>query len=116
MIKNYFDLTGKNAIVTGGSRGLGKSFAEHLAGAGANIIIIDIIRDEKTEKDIAAYGVTCETITFNLSDFDKYEELVDSILTKYHTVDILVNNAGIQRRYPCSDFPKADWDWYWISI
>ena len=47
--KNPFDLTGKNAIVTGASRGIGKSLAMSLANAGANIIIIDVARDEQTE-------------------------------------------------------------------
>ena len=78
--KNPFDLTGKNAIVTGASRGIGKSLAISLANAGANIIIIDVIRDEQTEQEIQKYNVTCETIT------------------------------GIQRRYPSVDFPKHDWD------
>lgn len=110
MNKNIFDLCGKNAVVTGGSRGLGKSFAQCLANAGANIIIIDVDRNEQTEKDIAAYGVTCETVVFDLADFANYDELVARILTKYQKIDILVNNAGIQRRHPSLNFPKADWD------
>ena len=110
MKNNVFDLSGKNAVVTGGSRGLGKSFAESLANAGANIIIVDVDRNEQTEKEIAAYGVSCETIQFDLADFDHYSELVDTVISKYGKVDILVNNAGIQRRHPSVDFPKADWD------
>lgn len=110
MKNNVFDLSGKNAIVTGGSRGLGKSFAESLANAGANIIIVDVDRNEQTEKDIMAYGVGCETFIFNLAEFEKYDQLVNAILGKYKKIDILVNNAGIQRRHPSADFPKADWD------
>lgn len=108
--KNPFDLTGKNAIVTGASRGIGKSLAMSLANAGANIIIIDVIRDEQTEQEIQNYNVTCETITFDLSHFEQYADLISSIIQKYKHIDILINNAGIQRRYPSVDFPKHDWD------
>ncbi|WP_334326093.1 SDR family oxidoreductase [Gilliamella apicola] len=108
--KNPFDLTGKNAIVTGASRGIGKSLAMSLANAGANIIIIDVIRDEQTEQEIQKYNVTCETITFDLSHFEQYADLISSIIQKYQHIDILINNAGIQRRYPSVDFPKHDWD------
>lgn len=108
--KNPFDLTGKNAIVTGASRGIGKSLAISLANAGANIIIIDVTRDEQTEQEIQKYNVTCETITFDLSHFEQYADLISSIIQKYQHIDILINNAGIQRRYPSVDFPKRDWD------
>ncbi|WP_334324033.1 2-dehydro-3-deoxy-D-gluconate 5-dehydrogenase KduD [Gilliamella apicola] len=108
--KNPFDLTGKNAIVTGASRGIGKSLAMSLANAGANIIIIDVTRDEQTEQEIQKYNVTCETITFDLSHFEQYTDLISSIIQKYQHIDILINNAGIQRRYPSVDFPKHDWD------
>ncbi|MBI0028202.1 2-dehydro-3-deoxy-D-gluconate 5-dehydrogenase KduD [Gilliamella sp. B14448G11] len=108
--KNPFDLTGKNAIVTGASRGIGKSLAISLANAGANIIIIDVTRDEQTEQEIQKYNVTCETITFDLSHFEQYADLISSIIQKYQRIDILINNAGIQRRYPSVDFPKHDWD------
>jgi 2-deoxy-D-gluconate 3-dehydrogenase len=107
---NPFDLTGKNAIITGASRGIGKSLAMSLANAGANIIIIDVMRDEQTEQEIKKYNVTCETITFDLSHFEEYENLISDIIKKYQHIDILVNNAGIQRRHPSVDFPKNDWD------
>ncbi|PHI28108.1 2-dehydro-3-deoxy-D-gluconate 5-dehydrogenase KduD [Budvicia aquatica] len=110
MKSNPFDLSGKNAIVTGGSRGLGKAFAESLANAGANIIIVDVDRNEQTEKEIKAYGVSCESITFDLANFEQYDDLVNSIVNKYQHIDILVNNAGVQRRHPSVDFPKSDWD------
>ncbi|OCG28335.1 2-deoxy-D-gluconate 3-dehydrogenase [Gilliamella sp. wkB108] len=110
MKKNVFDLSGKNAVVTGASRGLGKSFAESLANAGANIIIIDTIHNPETEQAIRSYGVSCETYQFDLANFDQYSDLVEKIITKYQHIDILVNNAGIQRRHPSVDFPKADWD------
>lgn len=110
MKSNPFDLSGKNAIVTGGSRGLGKAFAESLANAGANIIIIDVNRNEQTESDIKAYGVSCESIVFDLADFEQYSRLVNDIVAEYQHIDILVNNAGVQRRHPSVDFPKSDWD------
>lgn len=110
MKSNPFDLSGKNAIVTGGSRGLGKAFAESLANAGANIIIVDIDRNEQTEKEIKAYGVSCESFTFDLANFEQYDHLVNNIVNKYQHIDILVNNAGVQRRHPAVDFPKSDWD------
>jgi len=105
-----FDLAGKNAIITGASRGIGKAFAESLAQAGANIIIIDVARSEETEADIRKYQVSCKTIVFDLMQFEQYENLVSSLVEKYGHIDILINNAGIQRRYPSVDFPKAEWD------
>lgn len=110
MKNNPFDLMNKNAIITGGSRGLGASFAMSLANAGANIIIIDINRNEDVENEIKKYGVSCETILFDLAKFEQYESLLNIITQKYKQIDILINNAGIQRRYPSVDFPKSDWD------
>ena len=108
--KNPFDLTGKNAIVTGASRGIGKSLALSLANAGANIIIIDVCRDEQTEQEIKSYQVSCETFIFDLANFEQYQSLISTIIEKYQHIDILINNAGIQQRHPAATFPKADWD------
>lgn len=107
---NPFDLTGKLAIVTGASQGLGKGIAKGLANAGANIVIIDRNKNEDTVKEIQDFGVTCECIEFDLSQIDKYDELINGIHEKYGHIDILVNNAGVQRRHPSVEFPKEDWD------
>lgn len=110
MKTNPFDLSGKNALITGASQGLGKAFALSLANAGANIIIIDMNRNEQTENEIRQYGVKCTTFPFNLTQFEQYPQLIDTIISEYQHIDILINNAGIQRRHPSVDFPKNDWD------
>lgn len=105
-----FDLTGKLAIVTGASQGLGKGIATGLATAGADIIIIDRKKNEDTVKDIQELGVKCEAIEFDLGMIEKYDELVKNIHRKYGHIDILVNNAGVQKRHPAVEFPQEDWD------
>lgn len=105
-----FDIKGKVVVITGANRGLGKGMALGYAKAGANVAIIDIIIDEAVVEEISGLGVTCRGYQFDLTDFDQYPSLIDSIVKDFGTIDILLNNAGVIKRHPAVEFPKNDWD------
>jgi 2-dehydro-3-deoxy-D-gluconate 5-dehydrogenase len=109
-MNNLFDLTGKVAVVTGGTRGLGKDMAKGLASAKADIAIIGRNISEETIKEIESLGVKCKGFKFDLQEFDKYDELINDIVKEMGTIDILLNNAGVQKRHPSVEFPKSDWN------
>lgn len=109
-MNELFDLTGKVAVVTGGTRGIGKEIAKGFARAKANVVVIGTSVNEDLVKEIESFGVKCKGYKFNLQEFDKYQELVDDIVKEMGTIDILVNNAGVQKRHPSVEFPKEDWD------
>lgn len=93
-------LAGKNALVTGAARGIGKSIAWTLAKSGANIAFTDLAPEEKlaeVEKELAALGVKVKGYRSDASDFKAAEALIDTVVKEFGTLDILVNNAGITR-------------------
>ena len=91
------NLRGKNAIVTGGAKGIGKSVCLALANAGANIHILDINKDEgqETEKEIAKLNVEVSFYQIDVSDENSWIEFSNFLKNKKILIDILVNNAGI---------------------
>lgn len=109
---NHFDLTGKKALVTGGSRGLGKAMAEGLLEAGAETAIVG--SSEKTitaaEELNAATGVRAIPLQTDLSDREQLKETFAEAVSKLGGLDILIVNHGIQRRAPSEEFPIEDWD------
>lgn len=109
-MKNKFDLTGKVAIVTGGSTGLGQGMSKGLAAAGAKVVLVDYVSSEETQKQIIAEGGDAHVIVADLTKKSEIERIVPEAVAKYGTVDILVNNAGIIRRTPILDFSEKDWD------
>ena len=111
LIKQLFDLSGKTALITGGSRGLGKDMARALAEAGAKIILNG--QNQETlataAKEFSAAGREVMTLPF---DVRNEASVVDAFVTldeQNITVDILVNNAGIQHRQPMVELSSADW-------
>src|SRR5258705_10827037 len=97
MINKLFDLTGRVAIVTGGSRGLGAEFAEGLAEAGASLVLCSR-RDEwlaPAVDGMRARGFTAEGMRCDVSNAADVQAVVDRTVLQYGTVDILVNNAGV---------------------
>lgn len=96
-MKNYFDLTGKVALVTGCSTGLGVQMAKALANQGCNIIPL-ARREEKikevTKMLISEYGVEALPIQCDITDTAKVEEAIDKALEHFGHIDILINNAG----------------------
>ena len=105
-----FDIKGKNAIVTGASRGIGYGIAEGFAEAGANLICICRSMPEEVLEEFRSFGVRAEAYSFDLSEPEKIPALVEKILSDWERIDILVNNAGAQRRNNCADFTDEDWD------
>jgi 2-deoxy-D-gluconate 3-dehydrogenase len=105
-----FDIKGKNAIVTGASRGIGYGIAKGFAEAGANLICICRSMPEETLRELRSFGVRAEAYSFDLSEPEKIPALVEKILADWGQIDILVNNAGAQRRNNCADFTDEDWD------
>lgn len=106
-----FDLTGRTALITGSSQGLGLALARGLAGAGAAIVLNG--RDEKklvtAAEALRAEGARVTTAAFDVTDGAASAAGVAKIEAEFAPIDILINNAGIQRRAPFQDFPLAQW-------
>jgi gluconate 5-dehydrogenase len=107
-----FNLSGRTALVTGSSRGLGLAIAEGLAQAGAKLVLngVDAERLAATAQALRAKGFSIEQAAFDVTD----EAAVNSAFKRLDEagveVDILVNNAGIQLRKPIVDLSLAEWD------
>ena len=103
-------LEGKVAIVTGSARGLGQAMAVGLAGAGANLALVDVLSTEDTRNAIQTLGRKAVSIHADLLSMDAIQPIVDQTVQKLGRIDILVNNAGIIRRAPLTEFSEKDWD------
>jgi 2-deoxy-D-gluconate 3-dehydrogenase len=111
MSANLFDLSGKRALLTGGSYGLGCAMAEALVEAGADIGIIDCSNElDGAVGSLSASGRKVTGIRADLSDRTERRGAFEKFISEFGTIDILVNNAGIQRRHKAEDFPVEDWD------
>lgn len=107
------DLTGKTAIVTGASRGIGKGIAKKFAELGANIAFLhfgDAERAEETKAEIEALGVKVKAYECNVADFEASKKVVEDIIAEFGEVHILVNNAGIVRDALMLSMKEADFD------
>ena len=105
-----FNLRGKNALITGGTHGIGMAVAMALGKAGARICVNDI-SDEKLEACRAAYaqqGIEAYTLNFNVTSEADVDRGIARIERDVAPVDILVNNAGIIKRVPMLDMPIDD--------
>jgi NAD(P)-dependent dehydrogenase (short-subunit alcohol dehydrogenase family) len=100
------------AIVTGGSRGLGKAIAAKLLGEGMTVVIADILEAElnATVREFTERGLKADGFVADLGRVSDINKLVDYAARKYGSLDVLVNNAGIQIRKPAVEFEEADWD------
>ena len=109
-IMKQYDLTGKVALVTGASYGIGFAIAKGLASAGATIVFNDR-KEELVEKGIEAYkeeGIKAYGYVCDVTDEDAVEELIKKIENEVGVVDILVNNAGIIKRIPMCEMRAAE--------
>lgn len=107
-----FNITGKVALVTGGTHGLGMAMATALAQAGATLVINDLSR-EKLDQAIAEYaanGVKAHGYIFDVTDQDAVADAVAMITKEVGPIDILVNNAGIIKRIPVTQMSLEDWN------
>ena len=106
-----FDLTGRTALITGSSRGLGRAMAEGLAQAGAAVVLngSDPARLAETAATLRAAGHTVHEAQFDVTDEAAIAAAFTALDSQGVAVDILVNNAGIQFRKPLLDLATADW-------
>ena len=111
-MSDLFDLSGKVAIVTGASRGLGQTMARALAGAGANLVVTS--RDAKKLasfiEELAALGRKALAVQVDVTREADIAHMVDAAIEAYGQIDILVNNAGVNIRKPSLDVTWEDWD------
>ena len=106
-------LEGKNALITGPARGIGKAIALKFAAEGANIAFTDLVIDqnaENTQKEIEALGVKAKGYASNAADFAQTEQVVSQIKQEFGTIDILVNNAGITKDNIMLRMDESQWD------
>lgn len=105
-----FDLTGKVALVTGGTVGLGAGMARGLAQAGADLVLVTYTDNDHTMKQEAeAMGRRVHVITADLSKEETLPSVVEQAIAAFGQIDILVNNAGIIRRAPIAEHSSQDW-------
>jgi 3-oxoacyl-[acyl-carrier protein] reductase len=103
------DLSGKNALVTGSTRGIGRAIAETLAGAGARVAVVG--RDlQKAQEAAAAIGSGAQGFACDVTDTAAVTKLVSDVETAFGSIDILVNNAGITRDNLVMRLKDEDWD------
>jgi NAD(P)-dependent dehydrogenase (short-subunit alcohol dehydrogenase family) len=107
-----FDLTGRVAIVTGTSRGLGQVFATALARAGADLVLTSRKRDSLAsfEQQIRSLGRRAISFDLDVRDHDSIEQMVAAADQAFGRLDILVNNAGCNIRKPALDVTWDDWN------
>lgn len=112
MSLELFDLSGKTAMVTGSTRGLGEVAAKALARAGADVAICgrNLEDLERVSREIQGLGVEANGFHLDVLNKRKVEEGTARILDHFGKVDILVNNAGVNHRVSVLEFPEEQWD------
>ncbi|KQR08593.1 glucose 1-dehydrogenase [Cellulomonas sp. Leaf334] len=112
-MRDPFDVSGRLALVTGSSRGLGRSLATGLADAGARVVLHgrdpDALAAAQAEL-VARTGTAPATVAFDVTDPAAVDAALSELVAEHGVPDILVNNAGIQRRATFVDFTVRDWD------
>lgn len=111
MLASLFDISGKVAVVTGGSRGIGLMIARGFVEAGAKVYISSRKAEvcDRVADELSEIG-TCVSLPFDLSEMSGCEGLAAAVLEREEKVDILVNNAGATWGAPIDDFPEDGWD------
>jgi gluconate 5-dehydrogenase len=111
LMKNLFDLTGKIALVTGASSGLGVQFAKALANQGASVAIAArrVEKLEKVKKEVEALGVKCLAIKCDVLVTSEIVDMVAKVKEHFGRIDILVNNAGVGKGIPADTQTDEEW-------
>ncbi len=112
-MKNFTDLTGKKAIVTGGTRGLGYGMAEGLMEAGAEVVIVGSSdKVHEVAKELCEKGFVCHGLKVDLGNAeDRARGFDEAVKLLGGHLDILINGAGVQRRHPSEEFPMEDYNY-----
>jgi NAD(P)-dependent dehydrogenase (short-subunit alcohol dehydrogenase family) len=107
-----FDLSGRVAVVTGGSRGLGRGYAAALARRGAKVAITSrtIESLDDTRHELETLNAEVLSCSLDTSKVETIQPMVDRVLERFGRIDILVNNAGSNVRKPAVEMEPADWD------
>jgi NAD(P)-dependent dehydrogenase (short-subunit alcohol dehydrogenase family) len=111
-ILDLFNLSGKVGMVTGGSRGIGKTLALALADAGADVIVTDVLahQGEEVVQEIKKKKKNSLFIKVDLSQKREIEKIVSEIMKHFGRIDILINNAAINIFSPAEEFSLEDWN------
>jgi NAD(P)-dependent dehydrogenase (short-subunit alcohol dehydrogenase family) len=117
-VKQLFDLTGKTALITGGSRGLGLQMALACGEAGAKVVIssrkaTDL---ESASAALKSRGISCEWIAADCAHETQIDNLVDETMKRMDRIDILINNAGATWGAPAEEHPLEAWDKVLINV
>jgi gluconate 5-dehydrogenase len=107
-----FDLTGRVAIVTGTSRGLGQYFGRALARAGADLVITsrEITQLEAFRSEVEGLGRRALALPLDVRNYESIQRMVEQAVAHYGKIDVLVNNAGCNVRKPALDVTWEDWN------
>lgn len=106
-------LSGKNVLITGASRGIGRAMAERFAEEGANVgftYLSSVEKGEALQKELSEKGTTVKGYRSDASDFKSAEELVENFVKDFGSLDVLVNNAGITRDNLLMRMTEDQWD------
>ncbi len=111
-LKALFDLSGRTALITGGSRGLGLQIAEALGEFGAHVVLTARKTDELAAavEHLGQLGVGASSVTADIGNAGDIDKVVEAVAAAGREIDILVNNAGTSWGSPSEEFPRHAWD------
>jgi NAD(P)-dependent dehydrogenase (short-subunit alcohol dehydrogenase family) len=111
-VKQLFDLTGRVAIVTGGSIGLGRQMAEGLAEMGANLVLCARKKErcQQAAEALQQLGVKTAALACDVKRESTIQEMVDTTLAQFGRIDVLINNAGVSWGAPVEQMQLEDWN------
>jgi NAD(P)-dependent dehydrogenase (short-subunit alcohol dehydrogenase family) len=111
-VRSLFDLTGRVAIITGGTRGIGRAIAGGFAAAGANVAVASRKADacERTEAELRSTGAAAIGIPAHMGNPDDVKRIVECTMAEFGRIDIVVNNAANALTQPMGHFTEEAWD------